>query len=165
MALQKESALQSKPEYVAFSLVFILFGLSVVSAGMNLLVLRFLTMNTEDERRDEAEAQCALQEAVRLEGDVITANGSIISGMGPDDSISSDDGSLCTCHPCCPVRRRRDLDSPYGLRSTSISRSPHGMQLNVLSPTSATDDVFESLKPDSDLCLEFPDIRNKRLTI
>lgn len=167
VALQKESALQSKPEYVAFSLVFILFGLSVVSAGMNLLVLRFLTMNTEDERRDEAEAQCALQEAVRLEGDVITANGSIISGMGPDDSDSTDDGSLCTCHACCPVRRRREmnLDSPYGLRSRSLSRSPHGMPLNIISPTSATDDVFESLKPDSDLCLEFPDIRKKRLSI
>ena len=47
---------------------------------MNLLVLRFLTMNTEDERRDEAEAINAALEAVRLEGDVITANGSIISG-------------------------------------------------------------------------------------
>jgi potassium channel subfamily K protein 9 len=40
VALQKESALQSKPEYVVFSLVFILFGLSVVSAAINLLVLR-----------------------------------------------------------------------------------------------------------------------------
>lgn len=37
-------------------------------------------MNTEDERRDEAEAINAALEAVRLEGDVITANGSIISG-------------------------------------------------------------------------------------
>ncbi|KAG0423714.1 hypothetical protein HPB47_000500 [Ixodes persulcatus] len=44
MALQKEGALKQKPEYVAFSLVFILFGLSVVSAAMNLLVLRFLTI-------------------------------------------------------------------------------------------------------------------------
>lgn len=80
VALQsKEHSLQ-RVEYVAFSLVFILFGLSVVSAAMNLLVLRFLTMNTEDERRDEAEAINAALEAVRLEGDVITANGSIISG-------------------------------------------------------------------------------------
>ena len=31
-------------------------ALSVVSAAINLLVLRFLTLNTEDERRDEAEA-------------------------------------------------------------------------------------------------------------
>lgn len=80
VALQSKDHAHQRPEYVAFSLVFILFGLSVVSAAMNLLVLRFLTMNTEDERRDEAEAINAALEAVRLEGDVITANGSIISG-------------------------------------------------------------------------------------
>ena len=64
---------------------------------MNLLVLRFLTMNTEDERRDEAEAINAALEAVRLEGDVITANGSIISGeccsrlaVGTHSSASKD---------------------------------------------------------------------------
>jgi hypothetical protein len=32
---------------------FILLGLTLISAAMNLLVLRFLTMNTEDEKRDE----------------------------------------------------------------------------------------------------------------
>lgn len=39
-----------------FALIFILFGLAIVAASLNLLVLRFVTMNTEDERRDEAEA-------------------------------------------------------------------------------------------------------------
>lgn len=53
VALQKGGALQNRPDYVVFSLVFILFGLTVISAAMNLLVLRFLTMNTEDEKRDE----------------------------------------------------------------------------------------------------------------
>jgi hypothetical protein len=56
VALQKDNALESKPEYVAFALIFILFGLAIVAASLNLLVLRFVTMNTEDERRDEAEA-------------------------------------------------------------------------------------------------------------
>lgn len=102
VALQKERALQSKPEYVVFSLVFILFGLSVVSAAINLLVLRFLTLNTEDERRDEAEAALSAAGAVRLEGDVITANGSIISGHGPDllgtpDRDADDVNSVCSC--------------------------------------------------------------------
>ncbi|MFH4984765.1 hypothetical protein AB6A40_011474, partial [Gnathostoma spinigerum] len=59
VALQKDGALQSTPEYVAFALIFILFGLTVISAAMNLLVLRFLTMNTEDEKRDEEEAVLA----------------------------------------------------------------------------------------------------------
>lgn len=106
VALQKDSALQSNPQYVAFSLIFILFGLSVVSAAINLLVLRFLTLNTEDERRDEQEAATAAQTAVRLEGDVITANGSI---LGSDEhlqkkadsyvgkSVDDDNISVCSC--------------------------------------------------------------------
>lgn len=56
VALQKDNALNRKPEYVMFALIFILFGLAIVAASLNLLVLRFVTMNTEDERRDEAQA-------------------------------------------------------------------------------------------------------------
>lgn len=56
VALQKNRALEEKPEYVMFALIFILFGLAIVAASLNLLVLRFVTMNTEDEKRDEAEA-------------------------------------------------------------------------------------------------------------
>lgn len=44
VALQNDHALTSKPGYVALSLVFILFGLAVVAASINLLVLRFMTM-------------------------------------------------------------------------------------------------------------------------
>jgi hypothetical protein len=47
VALQQNEALQKKPEYVALCLLFILCGLTILSAAMNLLVLRFLTMNTE----------------------------------------------------------------------------------------------------------------------
>ena len=68
MALQRGNSLNEKPDYVAFSLIFILFGLTVVSSAMNLLVLRFLTMNTDDERRDELEAAAAAREALCLEG-------------------------------------------------------------------------------------------------
>lgn len=44
VALQNDQALMNKPGYVALSLVFILFGLAVVAASINLLVLRFMTM-------------------------------------------------------------------------------------------------------------------------
>ncbi|XP_071451848.1 two pore potassium channel protein sup-9 [Hetaerina americana] len=121
VALQKDNALDSKPEYVAFALIFILFGLAVVAASLNLLVLRFVTMNTEDERRDEAEALQAAQGAVRLEGDVITANGSILSGRGcplgtvtasvgegmaginnPNSlAVDEDVASICSCSCAC----------------------------------------------------------------
>ncbi|XP_076156110.1 potassium channel subfamily K member 3 [Alosa pseudoharengus] len=52
VALQKDNALQNNPNYVAFSFVYILTGLTVIGAFLNLVVLRFLTMNAEDERRD-----------------------------------------------------------------------------------------------------------------
>ncbi|VDM17506.1 unnamed protein product [Hydatigera taeniaeformis] len=71
VALQREDSLAKRPDYVAFSLIFILFGLTVVSSVMNLLVLRFLTMNTDDQRRDDLEAAAQAQELRRLHGDVI----------------------------------------------------------------------------------------------
>ncbi|CAH8588366.1 unnamed protein product [Dicrocoelium dendriticum] len=71
VALQRNDSLAKRPDYVVFSLIFILFGLTVVSSVMNLLVLRFLTMNTEDERRDQLEAAAQAQELQRLRGDVI----------------------------------------------------------------------------------------------
>ncbi|XP_072527936.1 potassium channel subfamily K member 9 [Salminus brasiliensis] len=55
VALQKNRALQRKPLYVAFSFMYILVGLTVIGAFLNLVVLRFLTMNSEDERRDAEE--------------------------------------------------------------------------------------------------------------
>ncbi|XP_076264261.1 TWIK-related acid-sensitive K[+] channel 6 [Rhynchophorus ferrugineus] len=112
VALQKDNALSQKPEYVMFSLIFILFGLAIVAASLNLLVLRFVTMNTEDERRDEAQAIQALAGAVRLEGDVITANGSILSGQlghhcTETTSIDIDGTSVCSCPcSCIPTNSR-----------------------------------------------------------
>ncbi|XP_064162746.1 potassium channel subfamily K member 15-like [Anguilla rostrata] len=55
VALQKKEDLQEKTSYVAFSFMYILVGLTVIGAFLNLVVLRFLTMNSEDERRDAAE--------------------------------------------------------------------------------------------------------------
>uniref|UniRef100_A0A803VRY2 Potassium channel domain-containing protein n=1 Tax=Ficedula albicollis TaxID=59894 RepID=A0A803VRY2_FICAL len=62
VALQKDQALQTQPQYVAFSFVYILAGLTVIGAFLNLVVLRFMTMNAEDERRD-AEQRALLSRA------------------------------------------------------------------------------------------------------
>jgi len=55
-------------------MTFILFGLTVVASSMNLLVLRFLTMNTEDERREEIQSAVA-RSSLRFDGDIISPNG------------------------------------------------------------------------------------------
>ncbi|XP_057243939.1 potassium channel subfamily K member 3, partial [Malurus melanocephalus] len=64
VALQKDQALQTQPQYVAFSFVYILAGLTVIGAFLNLVVLRFMTMNAEDERRD-AEQRALLGRSAR----------------------------------------------------------------------------------------------------
>lgn len=104
VALQRNNSLEREPHYVAFSLIFILFGLTVISAAMNLLVLRFLTMNTEDERRDELEAAVAAQTAVRLDGDVITGNGTVVS-QAQENPEYNDHVSVCSCS-CYDFRSR-----------------------------------------------------------
>ena len=128
VALQKDSSLQTKPEYVIFSIVFILFGLSVVSAAINLLILRFLTLNTEDERRDEAEAALTAAGRVRLEGDVITGNESIISGDdAKDDAIGGvgdffenpEVASVCSC-TCYGNPRRSSTSAAQAKRRKSV---------------------------------------------
>lgn len=90
VALQKDNALNRKPSYVMFALIFILFGLAIVAACLNLLVLRFVTMNTEDEKRDQQQAEQAQQVAVRLEGDVITADGAVLRGVSKGTRLPAD---------------------------------------------------------------------------
>lgn len=88
VALQNTTmlALQKRPEYVAFSILYILFGLTVFAAALNLMVLRLLTMNTEDERKDELEALAAARGAVKLDGDVITpgTQSTTVGSLGRD---------------------------------------------------------------------------------
>lgn len=131
VALQKDNALNKKPEYVMFALIFILFGLAIVAASLNLLVLRFVTMNTEDERRDEAQAMQALQGRVTLEGDVITSNDSILSGHIGHETLSftGDNTSICSCHCACFRASKHKSKHRYKVR-----RSPS--QIRHLLPTS-----------------------------
>uniref|UniRef100_A0A336LTA2 CSON004350 protein n=1 Tax=Culicoides sonorensis TaxID=179676 RepID=A0A336LTA2_CULSO len=98
VALQNDHALMNKPGYVALSLVFILFGLAVVAASINLLVLRFMTMNAEDIRREEAEMQ--LQTAATQ---VVTYDAETVHRMVTNDSKANycteveEQLSVCSC--------------------------------------------------------------------
>ncbi|BFZ11346.1 hypothetical protein BsWGS_14385 [Bradybaena similaris] len=115
VALQKDDMLSQQPQYVTFCLIFILFGLTVISAAMNLLILRFLTMNTADEKREEREAAAAARGAVRLDGDVITANGSVVLGAQETPEYN-DLISVCSCS-CYNLRSR-------GKPRYSVTRAP-----------------------------------------
>ncbi|KAM9786188.1 potassium channel subfamily K member 15 [Neosynchiropus ocellatus] len=81
VALQKKEDLQEKTPYVAFSFMYILVGLTVIGAFLNLVVLRFLTMNTDDERRDAQERASLKRERGFLDGALRLR----VVGMGRDD--------------------------------------------------------------------------------
>ena len=162
VALQKNQMLQRKPEYVAFSIIFILFGLTVVSAAMNLLVLRFLTMNTEDERREELEAAAAARTAVRLEGDVITANGSIISGQQEHPEYN-DVTSVCSCS-CYNFRGKHKAPHRY-----TIIRSPgkisHLLPLHSVKVAKYKEEEVLTAQEENNLYLQYQMLREKRASI
>ncbi|XP_060085346.1 two pore potassium channel protein sup-9-like [Ylistrum balloti] len=157
VALQNHGALETNPQYVAFSLFYILFGLTVISAAMNLLVLRFLTMNTEDERRDELEAAAAAQTAVKLDGDVITSNGNVVS-RAQEIPEFNDHVSVCSC-------------SCYNIRSKDkhrykVTRSPGKIShlLQMQSVSSGQDDAISNAE-DSNSIVQFNYINWKRASV
>nr|XP_054761074.1 potassium channel subfamily K member 9-like [Lytechinus pictus] len=63
VALQKDNDIQQRPQYVFFSIIYILVALVVLASVMNLLVLRLLTLNTEDERREAQEQELAMRQS------------------------------------------------------------------------------------------------------
>lgn len=136
VALQNTSmrALQKKPEYVAFSIFYILFGLTVFAAALNLMVLRLLTMNTEDERKDELQALAAARGAVKLDGDVITpgTQSTTVSSLGRDVEgvhIEADDsGHSHIYHPPC-IKMKEPFTNSNGVINTHYSRGRESRNL------------------------------------
>ncbi|XP_070597953.1 potassium channel subfamily K member 3 isoform X1 [Erythrolamprus reginae] len=113
VALQKEHALQTKPQYVAFSFIYILTGLTVIGAFLNLVVLRFMTMNAEDEKRD-AEHRALLTRngqasSVHTTDTTTSSTAAALGGIGGGGSSSGRGGlrnvyaevlhfqSMCSC--------------------------------------------------------------------
>ncbi|KAL4712442.1 hypothetical protein ACJJTC_007458 [Scirpophaga incertulas] len=143
VALQRDNALNRKPSYVMFALIFILFGLAIVAACLNLLVLRFVTMNTEDEKRDQQQAEQAQQVAVRLEGDVITADGAVLRGVSRGTRLPADPRSIGTGDTSMTPLYADEEDSPsvcscacncFGDKNSSRS-APYRDPLSPVQPT------------------------------
>uniref|UniRef100_A0A665V227 Potassium channel subfamily K member n=1 Tax=Echeneis naucrates TaxID=173247 RepID=A0A665V227_ECHNA len=101
VALQKKEDLQEKTPYVAFSFMYILVGLTVIGAFLNLVVLRFLTMNTEDEKRDAQERASMKRDRGLLDGAVGLHVGDEQSRGSHRERNQMEDqeslSSLCSC--------------------------------------------------------------------
>ena len=139
VVLQQDNVLQMKPEYVAFSILYILIALVVVASVMNLLVLRLLTLNTEDERREQQQQELSLRQSA-LELNHIDHIG--YSGHGPLlGGDKSDHQGVCTA---CVKNSNRTHD-PYGMNCTGI----HGNSIpmtNVYSTTYLDEDDYTEFR-------------------
>ncbi|CAH2269621.1 potassium channel subfamily K member 9 [Pararge aegeria] len=124
VALQNDQALTSKPGYVALSLVFILFGLAVVAASINLLVLRFMTMQAEENARDEDKDSCRT---------MLPIDEHVIAGRMRSNE---DQASVCSCNclgnkqceggallPTAPTRPLRTLQRRASLAPELVERA------------------------------------------
>ncbi|XP_059185719.1 potassium channel subfamily K member 15-like [Centropristis striata] len=118
VALQKTDALQKRPPYVVFSFMYILVGLTVIGAFLNLVVLRFLTVSTEqpDGRPEAVEEQGAQPKEVS-EAEVESA-----------DASYKEDGRSSLCNLSLPMEAGTSclnlLPSPVEERRLVLSEHP-----------------------------------------
>ncbi|KAL0102621.1 hypothetical protein PUN28_018126 [Cardiocondyla obscurior] len=112
VALQNDHALSKKPGYVILSLIFILFGLAVVAASINLLVLRFMTTDSGEARRDDTEMQSASHHVLTLDGEVVAVNGKLLASHVPIIHDTDDCVSVCSC--TCLGPANSELLDPSG---------------------------------------------------
>ncbi|KMQ96539.1 two pore potassium channel protein sup-9-like protein [Lasius niger] len=124
VALQNDQALSNKPGYVILSLVFILFGLAVVAASINLLVLRFMTTDSGEARRDDSELVSASHHVLTLDGEVVAVNGKLLTSHVPIVHDTDDCVSVCSCTCLGPANSELLDPSGYqGYRPPPISAS------------------------------------------
>ncbi|XP_071562321.1 two pore potassium channel protein sup-9 [Temnothorax nylanderi] len=112
VALQNDQALSNKPGYVILSLIFILFGLAVVAASINLLVLRFMTTDSGEARREDTEMQSASHHVLTLDGEVVAVNGKLLASHMPIMHDTDDCVSVCSC--TCLGPTNSELLDPSG---------------------------------------------------
>ncbi|XP_008053225.1 potassium channel subfamily K member 9 [Carlito syrichta] len=144
VALQTKGALQKKPLYVAFSFMYILVGLTVIGAFLNLVVLRFLTMNSEDERRD-AEERASLagnrnSMVIHMPEEVRPGRPRYKADVGDLQSVCS-----CTCY------RSQDYGGRLAAPQNSFSAklAPHyfhsiSYKIEEISPSTLKNSLFPS---------------------
>ncbi|XP_043092797.1 potassium channel subfamily K member 15 [Puntigrus tetrazona] len=123
VALQKKEDLQEKTPYVVFSFMYILVGLTVIGAFLNLVVLRFLTMNSEDEKRD-AQERASLKRGRNLTAMSLGQENHCHSNL----FLPMEEGSSCTNLILSPAEER-GIYSPLPL---ALNASQSQSQLSLL---------------------------------
>lgn len=97
---------QKQTEYVVFSLLFILFGMALFAAAVNLFVLRFMATTSDNESLDKPRMKTIVLRGFSQDNTLDVSQGrSSIADMGHLKPLT-DGGSLRI--PVTTVRNRRD---------------------------------------------------------
>ncbi|KAM3621824.1 uncharacterized protein V6R79_016487 [Siganus canaliculatus] len=126
VALQKKDALQKQPPYVAFTFMYILIGLTVIGAFLNLVVLRFLTVSTEErdaspevvgeEQRPQPKHTQGGREVSQTEAETAdfgSKDGSDGHGGSCNLSLPMERGASCINLLPSPIEERGPVSSEY----------------------------------------------------
>ncbi|XP_031708447.1 potassium channel subfamily K member 15-like [Anarrhichthys ocellatus] len=157
VALQKTNALQKRPPYVAFSFMYILVGLTVIGAFLNLVVLRFLTVSTEEpDTRPEAvvEEQATQPKDTQEDGEV-SGEEEEAETAGVSYKDDGEDGHSSLCNLSLPMEAGTScmnlLASPLEERRLVLSEHPklsEPSRLRALfSCVCCGPDIYESPSP------------------
>ncbi|KAL6111898.1 uncharacterized protein ACO6RY_08777 [Pungitius sinensis] len=99
VALQQTNALQKRHSYVVFSFMYILVGLTVIGAFLNLVVLRFLTVSTDGpDQRPEAGAEGPATQPMDTQEESGAEAESSVVGYG-----DGEDGHSSLCNLSLPM--------------------------------------------------------------
>ncbi|XP_008282202.1 potassium channel subfamily K member 15-like [Stegastes partitus] len=105
VALQKKDALQKRSSYVAFSFMYILVGLTVVGAFLNLVVLRFIAVNSDQpDARPEAGAEEQASQPKDTQEDIEAEDG---HSSRCNLSLPMEGGTSCTSLLPSPAEEHR----------------------------------------------------------
>ncbi|XP_056885512.1 potassium channel subfamily K member 15-like isoform X2 [Takifugu flavidus] len=113
VALQKNNTLQEQTPYVAFSFMYILVGLTVIGAFLNLVVLRFLTVSPAEQ---ESQPKVMQENREGSQTGAETGHRSLCSLSLPMEGGSSSTNLLSS-----PIKEHRP-DVPEGLEVSEPSR-------------------------------------------
>uniref|UniRef100_A0A914V7R4 Potassium channel domain-containing protein n=1 Tax=Plectus sambesii TaxID=2011161 RepID=A0A914V7R4_9BILA len=120
VALQTENKLQKTPGYVVFTLLFILFGLAIFSACVNLLVLRFMATNRDAAGNEKEPPRTVVLET--LASEETTPNGSMI--LRNTRSTDSHTASNSSVHRLDSYVRKRSSLLMFQSENDTVIRQP-----------------------------------------
>ncbi|KAI3387981.1 hypothetical protein SNEBB_004408 [Seison nebaliae] len=95
--MQKKEMLNRSPAYYAFTVLFIVSVLTFGASSINLLVLKLVSINTEEERKEKLQLEEAIRQQVTVKGDVISENTRIVIKDKEEKPEEEDLVSVCSC--------------------------------------------------------------------